>query len=68
MKEFDFPKNTLFYIKEFDIPLAYIPGEGWFNFFGGKPRKYDVRGLKVDNNWPAESFREWAGILDDSMK
>lgn len=54
-------------IKEFDVPLVEIPGKGWFNWFGGKPQPYDVKYLRVDNNWPATSFEEWVGIVADSM-
>lgn len=55
-------------VKEFDVPLARVPGRGWFNWFGGKPRPYDERALRVDNNWPAESFEEWVGIVEASLR
>lgn len=64
----DFPPGTAFVIKEFDVPLVQIPGEGWFNWFGGTPRPYNVSMLKVDNNWPAGSFEEWAGLVEASMQ
>ena len=54
-------------IKEFDVPLVRVPGRGWFNWFGGMPRPYDVSFLRVDNNWPAESFEEWAGVVAASL-
>src|SRR5687767_5133723 len=38
----DFPPGTEFLIKEFDVPLARVPGRGCFNWFGGEPRAYDV--------------------------
>lgn len=63
----DFPPGTEFMIKEFDVPLAHIPGRGWFNWFGGAPRPYDVTFLKVDNNWAAGSFEEWRGIVAASV-
>lgn len=64
----DFPAGTEFVIKEFDVPLVWIPGKGWFNWFGGTPRPYDVNSLKVDNNWPADSFEEWVEIVEASLK
>ena len=63
-----FPPGTTFVIKELDVPLAYVPGQGWFNWYGGLPRPYDARGLKVDNNRPADSFEEWLAIVEDSRK
>ncbi len=63
----DFPQGTQFVIKEFDVPLVHIPGQGWFNWYGGQPRPYDATALKVDNNWPAASFEEWAGIVQASL-
>lgn len=64
--ESDFPAGTEFHIKEFDVPLVRIPSEGWFNWYGGRPRKYDATGLKPGNNWPAESFEEWVRLVDES--
>ena len=64
----DFPAGTTFVIKEFDVPLAWVPGQGWVNWFGGVPRPYDPKFLKVDNNWPADSFEEWARIVEASLK
>ena len=64
----DFPAGTTFVIKEFDVPLAYVPGQGWVNGFGGAPRPYDPSSLKVDNNWLADSFEEWVGIIEASLK
>jgi hypothetical protein len=66
----DFPPGTEFVIKELDVPLAWIPGpgQGWFNWFGGTPYRYDVTALRVDNNWRAESFEEWVGLVKASMK
>ena len=66
-KRSDFPPGAEFVIKEFDVPLVEIPGKGWFNWFGGKPQPYDVKYLRVDNNWPATSFEEWVAIVADSM-
>jgi hypothetical protein len=62
----DFPRGTEFVIKEFDVPLVWVPGKGWFNWFGGTPRPYDESSLRVDNNWPAESFEEWLEIVRSS--
>ena len=64
----DFPPRTEFVIKEFDVPLVWVPGRGWFNWFGGTPRPYDESSLRVDNNWHAESFEEWIGIVEASLK
>ena len=67
-KESDFPPGSEFVIKEFDVPLVQVPGRGWFNWFGGKPRPYDVTFLRVDNNWRAKSFEEWVGIVAASVE
>ena len=67
-KPSDFPPGTEFLIKEFDVPLVRIPGQGWFNWFGGAPRPYDASHLRVDNNWPAGSFEEWIAVVEASMK
>ena len=67
-KESDFPAGSEFVIKEFDVPLVRMPGGAWFNWFGGSPRPYDVKSLKVDNNWPAVSFAEWLELVADSMR
>lgn len=66
-KKSDFPPAAEFVIKEFDVPLVRVPGEGWFNWFGGSPRPYDASSLRVDNNWPATSFEEWLEIVAASM-
>lgn len=68
MNRSDFPEGAQFVIKEFDIPLVLIPEKGWFNWFGGKPRQYDVTGLKPGNNWPAESFEDWEKLVKDSIR
>lgn len=54
-------------IKEFDVPLVWIPGDGWFNWFGNTPQPYDPRELRVDNNWLAKSFEEWVQVIAESM-
>jgi len=63
----DFPNGTVFYIKEFDVPLAHEPSNEWFNWFGGKPTAYDCVHLKQGNNWQAESFEEWITIVKESL-
>lgn len=68
MEKKDFPEGTEFYIKEFDIPLARVPGIGWINFFGGKPRPYDVSGLKPGNSWLADSFEVWCEVVSESRR
>jgi hypothetical protein len=67
-KSSGFPPGTEFIIKEFDVPLVRIPGQGWFNWFGGTTRPYDASSLRVDNNWPAESFEEWLGVVQASLR
>jgi hypothetical protein len=62
----DFPKGTEFIIKEWDVPLVSIPGKGYFIWYGGKPREYDVTGLKPGNNWKADSFEHWLKIVEES--
>jgi hypothetical protein len=63
----DFPPGTEFVIKEFDVPLAWVPQQGWFNWFGGFPRPYDETALKVDNNWSADSFQQWLEVVAASL-
>lgn len=65
--ESDFPNGTEFVIKEFDVPLAHLPQEGWFNWYGGRPQTYDVSRLKPGNHWDAESFDAWLEIVKASM-
>jgi hypothetical protein len=67
-KASDFPPGTMFVIKEFDVPLVQIPGRGWFNWFGGKPRPYHVTALRVDDNWRADSLEEWVGLIKGSLE
>ena len=67
-KSSDFPEGTEFVIKEFDVPLVWIPHRGWFNWFGGTPSPYDPDSLRVDNNRAAESFEEWVGVVRASLK
>jgi hypothetical protein len=63
----DFPAGTDFVIKEFDVPLAHVPGRGWENWHGGKPVPYDSKALRVDNNWPADSFEDWLELVQASL-
>lgn len=67
-KSSDFPDGTKFVIKEFDVPLVWIPSRGWFNWYGGAPHPYDASYLKEGNNWIAESFEEWTEVLAASLK
>ena len=67
-KSSDFPPGTSFVIKELDVPLARIPGQGWVNWFGGIPRPYHPTSLKPDNNCEADSFEEWVRIIEESLK
>lgn len=67
----EFPAGTEFMVKEFDVPLARLPGDdncAWVNWYGGKPRPFDVQRLKVGNNWPADSFESWAALVKVSLK
>ena len=64
----DFPRSTTFVIKELDVPLARIPGQGWVNWFRGAPRPYDPSFLAPDNNREAESFEEWVRVVEASLK
>ena len=66
-RQSDFPPGTEFVSKEFDVPLVQIPASGWFNWFGGTPKPYDPRSLRVDNNWPATSFEEWVAVVAGSI-
>jgi hypothetical protein len=66
-KRSDFPSGAEFVIKEFNVPLVWMPGDGWFNWFGGTPQPYDASSLRVDNNWPAKSFAEWLEVIAESM-
>src|SRR5687768_5246030 len=65
--ESDFPPGTDFMIKECDVPLAFVPLKGRFNWWGGHPRPYEGE-LRVDNNWRAESFAEWIAVIAQSLK
>jgi len=67
-KRSDFPEGCMFYIKEFDVPLVHGINGGWVNWYGGRPRAYDSASLRVDNNWLAESFEEWAEIAAKSIR
>jgi hypothetical protein len=64
----DFPAGTEFLIKEFNVPLVWIPKQGWFNWFGGRSQAYDASALKLGNNWRAQSFDEWAQVVMDSLQ
>ena len=65
----DFPLGTEFVVYEFDTPLAQVPGLGWVCWWGGVQRKFDPRGrLKPDNNWTADSFEQWVGLISDTLK
>ncbi|WEF31684.1 hypothetical protein [Pseudoduganella chitinolytica] len=66
----DFPAGTQFVIKEFDVPLARVPGPGggrWINWFGGVARPYDASRLSVGNHWPAGSFAGWQALVAASL-
>jgi hypothetical protein len=72
-KESDFPKGTEFYIKDWDVPLSKQPDSNgqtvsYFNWYGGKPRPYPVDSLKIDNNWPADSFSQWLKLIEKSTQ
>jgi hypothetical protein len=67
-KRDDFPEKAIFVIYEWDVPLVQHPEAGWFNWYGGIPRPYDVKRLKVDNNWDANSFEEWQKLVINSIE
>jgi len=46
---------------------VYIPGKGWFNWWGGKPREYEVTMLEPGNNGEADSFEHWLKIVEASI-
>ena len=62
-KRSELPPGAEFVIKEFDVPLVWIPDAGWFNWFGGEPKPYNASSLRVDNNWPETTFEEWVEIV-----
>ncbi len=69
----DFPPGSAFVINEFDSPLVSVPNTDnktvrWFNWYGGKPRAYDPSVLKQGNSWDADSFEEWIGVVEASLK
>lgn len=67
----EFPTGTEFIVKEFDVPLARIPANGnciWVNWYGGRPRPFDVTWLKVDNKWSVGSFESWAALVKASLR
>lgn len=63
----NFPEGTEFIIKEFKVPLVHLPDNCWYNWFGGKPREYNVTMLEPGNNWEAESFEAWKKIVEESL-
>jgi len=71
-KESDFPVGTRFLIMEWDVPLSKQTSDdgktaAYFNWYGGNPSSYSAEHLKIDNNWPADSFSHWLDIVKDSM-
>lgn len=61
-----FPIDTEFWVKESDVPLVRTR-DGWFNWFGGKPREYDASLLRVDNSEEV-SFDVFAAVVLSSAK
>jgi hypothetical protein len=71
-KEKDFPSGTEFYIFEWDVPLSKEPNTdgksvSYFNWYGGKKRPYPMESLKIDNNWPADSYEQWLKLIEQSL-
>ena len=64
----DFAPGTEFVIKEFDVPLVRTPEGRWWNWFSGSPSSYSSKSLRVDNNWPAESFEAWLDVVRASAR
>ncbi len=72
-KETDFPVGTKFYLFEWDVPLSKEPNKdgktvSYFNWYGGNKKPYPIERLKIDNNWPADSFEQWLHIIEESMQ
>lgn len=71
-EESNFPPGTEFYIFEWDVPLSKEPNNdgktvSYFNWYGGERKPYPVERLKIDNNWPAESFEHWLEVVRKSL-
>ncbi len=71
-KQSDFPKGTEFYIYEWDVPISKEPNEdgktvSYYNWLGGSKRTFPIESLKIDNNWPADSFEEWINLIRESI-
>ena len=66
----DFPPGAEFLVFEFRCPLAKSPsGDGlvYVAWYGGVPNRLDPKWLKIDNNWPADSFEAWAELVKRSI-
>ena len=70
-KESDFPEGTRFLIKDWDIPLSTGSYKGnkalYTSWYGGIPHPHPSETLKIDNNWPADSYTHWLEIIEKSM-
>jgi len=66
-KASDFPMGTQFVIKDLHVPLAWIPGQGWFGWLGGMPSgPFENVELNAGNNWHTD-FDEWVGFVEVSL-
>lgn len=69
--ESDFVQGTEFLVFEFRCPLSKSPtgdSVSYVAWYGGLPSRLDPKYLKVDNNWPADSFESWAALVESSIK
>ena len=67
--ESDFSRSTEFYIYDWDIPLTKETnndgiGVQYFNWLDGTKKPFPIESLKIDNNWPAESFNQWVSNIN----
>ena len=73
-KESDFPAATKFWVKGFDVPVAWAPPDGVAaSWFAGKPTPWDKEYLefalsKSNEGLDEISFAEFAKLVAESME